>query len=29
MYDIIIRNGMICDGTGNPWTKLDIAIQNE
>ncbi|GIN90992.1 D-aminoacylase [Siminovitchia terrae] len=26
MYDVIIRNGMVCDGTGNPWTKLDIGI---
>lgn len=29
MYDVIIRNGMICDGSGNPWTKLDIAIKND
>ncbi|MET3507353.1 N-acyl-D-amino-acid deacylase family protein [Halalkalibacter oceani] len=28
MYDIIIRNGKIFDGTGNPWTKLDIAIKD-
>lgn len=28
MYDVIIRNGMVCDGTGNPWTKLDIGITN-
>ncbi len=26
MYDVIIRNGMVCDGTGNPWTQLDIGI---
>lgn len=28
MYDIVIRNGMVCDGTGNPWTKLDIGIKD-
>ena len=29
MFDIIIRNGMVCDGTGNPWTKLDIAVKDD
>src|SRR5699024_1610982 len=29
MYDIVIRNGKIFDGSGNPWTNLDIAIKNE
>ncbi|MED4784885.1 D-aminoacylase [Brevibacillus choshinensis] len=28
MFDVLIRNGMVCDGTGNPWTKLDIGIRN-
>ena len=28
MYDIIIRNGKVYDGTGNPSTKLDIGINN-
>ncbi|TQK73935.1 N-acyl-D-amino-acid deacylase [Brevibacillus sp. AG162] len=27
-FDIVIRNGMVCDGTGNPWTGLDIGIEN-
>jgi N-acyl-D-amino-acid deacylase len=26
MYDIIIKNGKVYDGTGNPWTKLDVGI---
>ena len=26
--DIIIKNGQVFDGTGNPSTKLDIGIQN-
>jgi len=25
-YDVIIRNGRIIDGTGNPWFKADIGI---
>jgi N-acyl-D-amino-acid deacylase len=28
-YDIIIRNGHIIDGTGNPWYAADVAIQGE
>lgn len=28
IYDIIIRNGYIIDGTGNPWFKSDIGISN-
>ncbi|MGE3956948.1 MAG: amidohydrolase family protein [Vicinamibacterales bacterium] len=27
-YDLIIRNGRIYDGTGNPWFAGDIAVQN-
>ena len=27
-YDLIIRNGHIVDGTGNPWYAGDVAIQN-
>ena len=27
--DIIIRNGKIIDGTGNPWFYADIGIENE
>ncbi|MEI3606576.1 D-aminoacylase [Pseudogracilibacillus sp. SE30717A] len=28
MYDIIIRDGKLFDGSGNPWTKLDIGIKD-
>jgi len=28
MFDIIIKNGFIIDGTGNPWYKADMAIKN-
>ncbi len=28
MYDLLIRNGKIVDGTGNPWYLADIAIKN-
>jgi N-acyl-D-amino-acid deacylase len=28
-YDIIIRNGHIIDGTGNPWYAADVAIQGD
>jgi N-acyl-D-amino-acid deacylase len=28
VFDIVIKNGHLIDGTGNPWTKLDIGIQN-
>ena len=27
-YDLLIRNGRVLDGTGNPWFPADIAIQN-
>ncbi|MBN1683278.1 D-aminoacylase [Candidatus Bathyarchaeota archaeon] len=26
MYDVIIKKGKIIDGTGNPWFKADVAI---
>jgi N-acyl-D-amino-acid deacylase len=26
MYDILIKNGKIIDGTGNPWLAADVAI---
>jgi N-acyl-D-amino-acid deacylase len=26
-YDLLIRNGRVLDGTGNPWFPADIAIQ--
>ncbi|MFD1413381.1 N-acyl-D-amino-acid deacylase family protein [Oceanobacillus jeddahense] len=28
MFDLIIKNGQLFDGTGNPATKLDIGIKN-
>lgn len=27
-YDIIIRNGRVIDGTGNPWYKADLYLQD-
>jgi N-acyl-D-amino-acid deacylase len=27
-YDIVIRNGRLLDGLGNPWVKADIAIKD-
>jgi N-acyl-D-amino-acid deacylase len=29
MYDLIIRNGKIIDGTGSPWYYGDVAIKND
>ena len=28
-YDLIIRNGHILDGTGNPWYAADVAVQGD
>jgi N-acyl-D-amino-acid deacylase len=28
-YDVLIRNGRIIDGTGNPWVSGDVAIRGE
>ena len=28
-YDVIIRNGRIVDGSGNPWVSGDVAIKND
>lgn len=28
-YDIIIKNGQIIDGTGNPWVSGDIALRGD
>ncbi|MDH4064199.1 MAG: amidohydrolase family protein [Acidobacteriota bacterium] len=28
-FDIIIRNGRVLDGTGNPWYRADIAIRGD
>ena len=26
-YDVLIRNGMVLDGTGNPWFRADVALR--
>jgi dihydroorotase/N-acyl-D-amino-acid deacylase len=28
-YDVLIRNGHIVDGTGNPWYSGDVAIRGD
>src|SRR5690606_35459703 len=28
-YDILLRNGRIVDGTGNPWYTGDVAIRGD
>jgi N-acyl-D-amino-acid deacylase len=27
-YDLVIRNGRVLDGAGNPWIKADIAVKD-
>ncbi|SOE22622.1 N-acyl-D-amino-acid deacylase [Spirosomataceae bacterium TFI 002] len=27
-YDLVIKNGRVIDGTGNPWFRADIGIRN-
>jgi N-acyl-D-aspartate/D-glutamate deacylase len=27
LYDVVIRNGRVLDGSGNPWILADVAIQ--
>ncbi len=29
VYDLILRNGRIVDGTGNPWFQADVAIRGD
>jgi len=29
LFDVIIKNGYVIDGAGNPWFKADVGIQNE
>ncbi len=28
-YDLVIRNGRVVDGTGNPWRRADVAIRGD
>ena len=28
MYDVLIRDGRIVDGTGNPWYRADIGVKD-
>lgn len=28
-YDLILRNGRVLDGSGNPWFRADVAIQGD
>ena len=28
IYDLVIRNGRVLDGTGNPWIGADVAIKD-
>ena len=29
MYDVVIKNGRVIDGAGNPWFRADIAVQGD
>ena len=28
MYDLLIRNVRVLDGTGAPWYRADVAVEN-
>jgi len=28
-YDVLIRNGRVIDGAGNPWVYADVGIQGD
>ena len=27
LYDLVIRNGRVLDGAGNPWVRADVAVK--
>src|ERR1019366_1023188 len=29
VYDLVLRNGKIVDGTGNPWFYADLAVKGD
>ncbi|MCW4037080.1 MAG: amidohydrolase family protein [Candidatus Bathyarchaeota archaeon] len=29
MYDLVIRNGMLIDGAGNPWVRANVAVEGD
>ena len=29
MYDIVIKDGKVLDGAGNPWMRADVAIDGD
>ncbi|NIW52252.1 MAG: hypothetical protein GWN17_08540, partial [Candidatus Korarchaeota archaeon] len=28
LFDVVIKNGYLVDGTGNPWFKADVGIKS-
>jgi len=29
MYDLVIRNGRVIDGAGNPWLRANVAVEGD